>query len=53
MSFTRSNLVNMSLNYAPTARNVDHTKSVALELSTFPDLDYLACKEFGVLTLLR
>ena len=46
MSFARSNLVNMSLNYAPTARNVDHTKLVALELSNF-----LKSESFGCLGL--
>ena len=27
----------MALNYVPSTRNVDHTKSVALELSTLAD----------------
>jgi hypothetical protein len=46
MSFARSNLVNMSLNYAPTTRNVDHTKLVALELS-----NSLRSRSFGCLGL--
>lgn len=47
-SFARSKLVNMSLT---TARNVDHTKSVASELSTSSALRILGSYEFSVLTM--